>query len=93
MIEAGMVAMISAGIALVVWLVRLESKTNRTADDLQVLHRRLERHEVDKDIHHNADFFSEFEKRIELQFSHIEQSITRLENKLEVVLDHKKAGH
>jgi hypothetical protein len=89
-IEAAGVAIITAGVGLVVWLVRLEAKATRSIDDFRVLQRRLERHENNLAIHHNADFFSEFEKRIELQFTHIDQAISRLENKLEIVIEHKR---
>lgn len=70
-------------VSLVVWAVRLESKTNTTAADTVDLKLKLERHERDQDIHHNASAFGEFEKRIDERFVHLNQSIDKVEKFVE----------
>lgn len=70
-------------VSLVVWAVRLESKTNSTAAETMEIKVKLENHERNQDIHHNATAFGEFEKRIDLRFAHLSQSVEKVERFVE----------
>lgn len=74
-----------AGLAVagIVWLVRLEAKANQSQKDVISLKEYLEDHVHDRTIHHNADAFTEFEKRIDLQFTHLSDGLKKVEGYIE----------
>lgn len=83
MLDSATLGIGMAIIGLVVWAVRLEAKANRASDDNQLLRLRLENHEQNREIHHNADAFSEFEKRIDLRFAHLSETVEKVEKYVE----------
>lgn len=83
MIDPSHVALFIATLSGIVWAVRLEAKTNQAAKDLSLLKESLDTHQHDKSIHHNADAFLEFEKRIDLRFAHLAESVEKVEKYVE----------
>lgn len=75
----------ASGIA---WAIRLEALANRSKDEIGLLKDAFHAHETDKAIHHNADAFIEFEKRIDLRFEHLAKSVEKVEKYVEDI-DHK----
>lgn len=67
----------------IVWAVRLEAKANRSKDEIVSLKDAFHAHESDRTIHHNADAFIEFEKRIDLRFAHLSESVEKVEKYIE----------
>lgn len=63
----------------VVWAIRLEAKANRSKDEIVSLKESFYDHEADRSIHHNADAFAEFEKRIDLRFIHLSDGLKKVE--------------
>lgn len=87
MIEAvhvGLAITISlATVSGIVWAIRLEAKANRSKEEINSLKEAFHGHESDRSIHHNADAFIEFEKRIDLRFAHLAQSVEKVEKYVE----------
>ena len=83
MISGVDLAFILAIISGIVWAVRLEAKANRSKDEIVSLKTSFENHEQDKTIHHNADAFAEFEKRIDLRFTHLSDGLKKVETYVE----------
>ena len=71
---------VSSGI---IWAIRLEAKANRSKDEIIALKEAFHLHETDRSIHHNADAFVEFEKRIDLRFEHLNKSVEKVEKYVE----------
>jgi hypothetical protein len=76
-------AFILAIISGIVWAVRVEAKANRSKDEIVTLKEAFNAHEADKTIHHNADAFAEFEKRIDLRFTHLSDGLKKVETYVE----------
>lgn len=83
MLDETHLAFLVAIVTGVVWAVRVEAKANRSDEDLALLRESFEAHEADKAIHHNADAFIEFEKRIDLRFAHLAESVEKVEKYVE----------
>jgi len=79
MIDGTSVAIGVSIVSVIVWLVRLEARANQSAKDLTILQESFHAHEADKTIHHNADAFAEFEKRIDLRFTHLSDGLKKVE--------------
>lgn len=67
----------------IAWAIRLEAKANRSKDEIVSLKEAFHEHESDRSIHHNADAFVEFEKRIDLRFEHLNKSVEKVEKYVE----------
>jgi len=72
----------------IAWAMKLEAKANRSKDEIVILKDLFHAHETNKGIHHNADAFIEFEKRIDLRFEHLGKAVEKVEKYVEDI-DHK----
>lgn len=83
MLEPVHLAIILSVISVVAWAVRIESKASKATDDITLLRKNFDDHATNAEIHHNNAFFSEFEKRIDERFVHLNQSIDKVEKFVE----------
>lgn len=83
MLDAVHLSFILAIASGIVWAVRLEAKANRSKDEIISLKEAFHAHETDRSIHHNESAFVEFEKRIDLRFAHLSESVEKVEKYVE----------
>lgn len=78
-------------IGFIIWLVRLENKTNQNQEDLDChieddfneLKKGFRTHEQNENIHHNAKAFEEFKTSITNKFQAMERSVEKVGDRME----------
>lgn len=83
MLDEHVIGLGTLAVAGIMWLARLEAKANQSQKDVISIKKLIDGHVHDKTIHHNADAFIEFEKRIDLQFNHLSDGLKKVETYVE----------